>query len=79
MPKSNTAKITPGNAEKYASEVLRILQEFLFFEQNYCSFVFLGEPQSKQNASIGDVPKKDMSFSEEEKLHSKIDKINKLF
>jgi len=44
MPKSNTTKITPGNAEKYASEVLRILQEFLFFEQNYCSFVFLGEP-----------------------------------
>jgi hypothetical protein len=44
MPKSNSVRITAGNAEKYASEVIRILQEFLFFEQNYCSLVFLGEP-----------------------------------
>lgn len=42
-PKANMLKITSGNSERLANEIMKILQEFIFFEQSYSQFNFLSD------------------------------------
>lgn len=67
-PKASLLKITAANADRFATEIINRLQEFIFFEQSYSQLTFLAEGRQ-------DTPLK----PDEEKLHSKIDKLNRLF
>jgi hypothetical protein len=54
-----------------------LLSDFLFFEQNYFSFGFLNDLQKSLQNPITDSVRQS-PLVDEEKLHSKLDKFNKM-